>query len=135
MRFMLCLKISVLGLLSLILIACSSNDDQPSLADQGEKKIYDAAQQQLKSGSYINAVQNLQLLEARYPFGRYAEQAQLELIYAHYKSFDHEASVASAERFIRLHPRHPNVDYAYYMGGLASFTEGAGFLENFLPTD
>ncbi len=130
-----CLKITVLGLFSLWLIACSSNDDQPSLADQGEKKIYDTSQKQIKSGGYVRAVQNLQLLEARYPFGRYAEQAQLELIYAHYKSFDHEAAVAAAERFIRLHPRHPNVDYAYYMKGLASFTEGAGFMENFLPTD
>ena len=62
------------------------------------------------------------MIEARYPFGRYAEQAQSELIYAHYMNGDDEASHSAAEKFIRLHPRHPNIDYAYFMRGLASYT-------------
>ena len=62
----------------------------------------------------------LQLLESRYPFGRYAEQAQLELIYAHYNNYEPEASIEAADRFVRLHPQHPNVDYAYYMKGLSA---------------
>ena len=66
---------------------------------------------------------------------RYAEQAQLELIYAYYKNVEPEAAKASAERFIRLHPQHANVDYAYYLKGLASFDQDRGLVARFLPLD
>lgn len=103
--------------------------------EQGEQSLYEAAQRALRGSNFEQAIKNLQLLEARYPFGPYAEQAQLELIYAHHKNYDHEAAIAAADRFIRLHPQHPNVDYAYYMKGLATYTEGEGLLDRFLPTD
>ena len=80
-------------------------------------------------------MRSLQLLESRYPFGKYAEQAQLELIYAHYKAYEHEAAVEAADRFIRLHPQHPNVDYAYYMKGLAAYTGNEDIFARFVPTD
>jgi outer membrane protein assembly factor BamD len=111
------------------------NDEDEVPPDEGERALYDSARENLDSSNFDLAIKNLQLLEARYPFGPYAEQAQLELIYAHYRNYDHEEAVAAADRFIRLHPQHPNVDYAYYMKGLSSFTEGQGFLERFLPTD
>lgn len=119
------------------LAACSwfGKDDDEVPPDQGERELYRAAQKNLKSSNFDLAIKNLQLLEARYPFGPYAEQSQLELIYAHYRNYDHEEAVAAADRFVRLHPQHPNVDYAYYMKGLSSFTEGQGLLERFLPTD
>lgn len=125
-------------LLALNIAGCSwlgigKDDDVPP--DQGERQLYDTAQKNLKSSNFDLAIKNLQLLEARYPFGPYAEQAQLELIYAHFRNFDHEEAVAAADRFIRLHPQHQNADYAYYMKGLSSFTEGQGLLERFLPTD
>jgi outer membrane protein assembly factor BamD len=119
----------------LFLVACAGNEEQESLEGRGERYIYNIIQKQLNSGSYIQAVENLQLLESRYPFGEYAEQAQLELIYAHYKTVDYEASTAAAERFLRLHPQHPSADYAYYMKGLATYSEGRGLFERFLPTD
>ncbi|MBP6382545.1 MAG: outer membrane protein assembly factor BamD [Pseudomonadales bacterium] len=111
----------------------SKEEDVPP--DQGERALYDTARKNLDNSNFDLAIKNLQLLEARYPFGPYAEQAQLELIYAHYRNYDHEEAVAAAERFIRLHPQHQNVDYAYYMKGLSSFTESQGLLERFLPTD
>jgi len=123
-------------ILSTSLAACSlfkSEDDIPP--DQGERQLYEAAQKNLKNSNFDLAIKNLQLLEARYPFGPYAEQSQLELIYAHYRNYDHVEAVAAADRFIRLHPQHASTDYAYYMKGLASFTEGQGLLERFLPTD
>lgn len=126
------LLLSALLLIGL-LAGCSSNEEKP--AEMGEREIYEAAQRNLKDESYSLAVRNLQLLEARYPFGPYASQAQLELIYAHYRNYEPEAAIAAADRFIRLHPQHPNVDYAYYMRGLANYTEGTGLLERFLPTD
>lgn len=115
------------------LSGCASEDEKPQ--DMTEKELYEEAQSNLSNNSFSLAVKNLQLLEARYPFGPYAEQAQLEIIYAHYRDYDQEAAIADADRFIRLHPQHPNVDYAYYMRGLASYTDGQGFFDRFLPTD
>jgi len=124
-------------LLGLSLAGCSwfGGDDDELPPDQGERALYNSAQKSIRSANYEVAIKNLQLLEARYPFGPYAEQAQLELIYAYYQNYDSAEAVSAADRFIRLHPQHPNADYAYYMKGLSSFTEGQGILERFLPTD
>jgi outer membrane protein assembly factor BamD len=116
------------------LIACSSRDAEVDL-NQSELQIYRSAQNSLASGNYNLAVTKLQGLESRFPFGRYAEQSQLEIIYAYYKSFQPEAARSAADRFIRLHSRHPNVDYAYYLKGMASFEEDRGFLDSFIPID
>ncbi len=116
----------------LAVAACSSND---TVDDLPEDQLYRQAQRYLQNENFQSAVRHLQLLESRYPFGPFAEQAQLELIYAHYRNFEEAEAVAAADRFIRLHPQHPNVDYAYYMKGLANYTAGTGALERFLPTD
>src|SRR3546814_14540975 len=92
-------------------------------------------QADLDNKSYTSAISKLKALESRYPFGRFAEQAQLELIYAYYRNVEPEAARSAAERFIRLHPQHPNVDYAYYLKGLASFDQDRGLLARFLPLD
>lgn len=113
--------------------ACSSKE----VVDENlsETELYQQAQADLDSKSYTSAISKLKALESRYPFGRYAEQAQLELIYAYYKNVEPEAAKAAAERFIRLHPQHPSVDYAYYLKGLASFDQDRGLLARFLPLD
>jgi len=105
------------------------------MADTGEQQMYEQIQEYLQNGNYSESVRALQLLESRYPFGKYAEQAQLELIYAHYQAYEHEAAVEAADRFIRLHPQNPNVDYAYYMKGLAAYTGTEDFFDRFIPTD
>ena len=120
-------------LIILFLPACSK--DKADDLESTELAYYEAAQGSLRSQNYQNAVAKLQLLEARFPFGRYAEQAQLEIIYAYYRSAQPEAARAAADRFIRLHPRHPNVDYAYYLRGLASFDEDRNFLARLFPMD
>ena len=109
------MKYALLFLLSLAIIGCAGNDETPEIAaDTGEQQIYEQAQRYLRSSNWDLAVRSLQTLESRYPFGKYAEQAQLEIIYAHYNGYEQEAAVEAADRFIRLHPQHPNVDYAYY---------------------
>ncbi len=126
----------LLLLLSLALVACSSNDDLPDLgADRGEQEIYEQAQRYLRASNWDLAIRSLQALESRYPFGKYAEQAQLELIFAHYQGYEREAAVEAADRFIRLHPGHPSVDYAYYMKGMAAYNVNTDFFDRFLPTD
>lgn len=125
----------LLTIAALFLLASCSSQDEKGANYSTEKDFYEAAQRQLKSSRWEIAIENLQALETNFPFGTYAEQAQLELIYAYYRSFEHEAAISAADRFIRLHPRHRNVDYAYYMKGLSSFTEGKGMFERFLKTD
>lgn len=100
-----------------------------------ERDFYEKIQRSLNAKNWSVAISNLQLLESQFPFGKYAEQAQLELIYAQYKSADYESSIAAAERFIRLHPQHPNVDYAFYVKGLCEISQNSSFFANFIPTD
>ena len=114
--------------------ACSSN--KPEVDENlSETELYQQAQADLNNNSYNSATAKLKALESRYPFGRYAEQAQLELIYAYYKNVEPEAAKSAAERFIRLHPQHANVDYAYYLKGLSSFDQDRGLLARFVPLD
>ncbi len=119
---------------SLILAGCSKDNEEEDI-EATELAWYTSATESLRAGNYAGAVQKLQQLEARFPFGRYAEQAQLEIIYAYYKSAQPEAARAAADRFIRLHPSHPNVDYAYYLKGMASFEQDKNFLSTFIPMD
>ena len=100
-----------------------------------EEQFYRTANQQLTSSNFSGAVRTYQALESRFPFGQYASQAQLELIYAHFRSGNLEGARAAADRFMRLHPDHPSMDYAYYLKGVASFSENTGFMSRFLPTD
>lgn len=130
------LKQILVLLLSLVIVACSSTEESPELsADTGEQQLYEEAQRYLRNSNFDLAVRGLQLLESRFPFGRYAEQAQLEIIYAHFGAYEHEAAVEAADRFIRLHPQHPNVDYAYYMKGLSAHLSNQDIFSRFLPGD
>ncbi|MCQ4320686.1 outer membrane protein assembly factor BamD [Stutzerimonas stutzeri] len=113
--------------------ACSSNETINE--NLGEAELYRQAQADLDNKSFTSAINKLKALDSRYPFGRFAEQAQLELIYAYYRNVEPEAARSSAERFIRLHPQHPSVDYAYYLKGLASFDQDRGLVARFLPLD
>ena len=121
-------------ILSIMTSSCSSNEEIP---DERllEKELYDQAQLRLKNGSYSTAIRSLEALESRFPFGRYAEQAQAELIYAYYMNAQFEASQSAAERFINLHPRHTHSGYAYYMKGLASFTDDSGLFSRYFQSD
>lgn len=127
------LQLLLLGGLFALITACSNNDREPEYTSEAD--LYEAAQSQMRRSRWETAISNLQSLEENFPFGTYAEQAQLELIYAYYRSGDPDMVSATADRFIRLHPQHRNADYAYYMKGLSSFTEGRGMFERVLPTD
>ncbi len=121
-------------ILSIMISSCSSNVEIP---DERllEKELYDQAQLRLKNGNFSTAIRSLEALESRFPFGRYAEQAQAELIYAYYMNAQFEASQSAAERFINLHPRHTHSGYAYYMKGLASFTDDSGLFSRYFQSD
>jgi outer membrane protein assembly factor BamD len=91
-------------------------------------KLYDEARQQMDGAHYDDAIKLFEKLESNYPFGTYAAQAQMEIAYAHYKAQEPDEALAAVERFIKLHPNHPQVDYMYYLRGLINFNDQLGFL-------
>lgn len=86
-------------------------------------RIYREGEVKMADRDYEKAINYFQKLESRYPHGKYAAQAQIETAYAYYKKNEPAGAVAAAERFMKLHPNHPNTDYAYYLKGLALFNE------------
>src|SRR5688500_3637334 len=76
------------------------------------EQFYKAAKEDLDNGSWDAAVKRYERLEAKFPFGRYAQQAQLEVAYAYYKQSEPAQAISAVDKFVKLHPNHPNVDYA-----------------------
>jgi len=112
-----------------LLGGCSLLPDQiDETAGWSANKLYSEAKDAMNDGAYDKAVKYFEKLEARFPYGRYAQQAQLEVAYAYFRQSEPASAIAACDRFIRLHPNHPNVDYAYYLKGLANFNEDLGLL-------
>lgn len=134
-------RIQMLFLVSLItLSACSkwaNKDDEENNPFKGmtAKQLYAESQKALKKEEYATAAKRLEAIESMYPFSDYTESSQMELIYAYYKNEDYPSAAATAERFIHLYPRAKNVDYAYYMRGLANFQQTRGVFAKSLPMD
>lgn len=120
--------------LMLLVTACASNDKK-EFSENTETGFYESADKASKSRNYSRAAELFEELESRYPFGRYSEQAQLELIYLYYKTADYEASRAASSRFLRLHPQHAKLDYVYYMRGLAAYHQNRDLVDRFLNID
>ncbi|TXH25609.1 MAG: outer membrane protein assembly factor BamD [Elusimicrobia bacterium] len=91
-------------------------------------KLYTEAKSALNDGAYTRAITYFEKLESRYPYGRYAQQAQIEIAYAYWKDQEPASAIAACDRFIKLHPNHPNVDYVYYLRGLINFNEELGIM-------
>jgi len=104
-------------------------------AKSGPEVIYARAQKAMKSSSYGEAIKQLENLQSRFPFSEPARQAQLDLIYAYYKSRQTDPAIDAADTFIRENPTNPRVDYAYYMKGLVYFERQANFLERYFNVD
>lgn len=98
-------------------------------------KLYSEARDELASGAYDKAIQHFEKLESRYPFGTYAQQAQMEIAYAYYRQSDQPQALAAVARFIKLHPNHPNVDYMYYLRGLINFNDKLGMFHFVIKQD
>jgi len=135
-------KFFILFYFSFILQGCGtlSGSDSDSELDKeylgwDAAKFHKKAKSAMEAENYQKSIKLYETLEARYPFGEYAAQAQLDIAYVYYKNSDPEAAIAATDRFIKIHPRHANVDYAYYLKGLVNFNRSIGFIERFLPTD
>lgn len=131
-------RISLL-VVATVLGGCSwLKSDHPDYIDDRERtaeQIYEQAQLAAKRGEFDDAIDRYELLQARFPFHQLSQQAQLDLIYLYYRAERMEEVVAAADRFVRLNPTHPRVDYAYYMRGSANLERGQDFLGKIFNTD
>lgn len=129
-------SLSVTALLAGLVAGCASSTE-PSEAYKGESQheIYQRGREALLDKSYSESIKRFEALDVQYPFGQETENAQLYLIYAYYMKEDYALSSAAAERFIRIHPTSPHVDYAYYMKGLSDYYQNMGILERLFTVD
>jgi outer membrane protein assembly factor BamD len=119
----------LVAFLALSLVACGKldpNDDET--LGWSAQKLYGEAKDAMSSRDWPKAIRYLEKLEARYPYGRFAQQAQLEVAYCHWKEGERASAIAAIDRFIKLYPNHQNVDYAWYLKGMINFNETLGVL-------
>ncbi len=130
-------RFGCIGVAALLLVSgCSWLPDQvDETRDWSAARLYNEAKISASDGRYEEAIDYYEKLQARFPFGRYAQQAQLDLIYTYYRDEQPDVAIAAADRFIRANPRHPNVDYAYYMKGVVNYNRDNSPLARVLPSD
>ena len=130
-----CSKLLVATLTALMLVTVSGCKKDRFIDDgRSAEEMYTTAKGYLDNQNWGRAINGYQTLATRYPFGRYTEQAQLELAYAYHRGGSPEAALSTADRFIRTYPSHPNVDYAYYIRGLTNYEIRVGFMERLMPS-
>ena len=127
----------ILTLCALIILSgCGpSKDDIDPTADWSVETFYLEARAELDDGNYLTAIEYYETLESRFPFGKYAMQAQIDVAYAYFKFDEPDSAITALDRFIKLHPRHPAVDYAYYLKGLVNFERGGTILDVIVTRD
>jgi outer membrane protein assembly factor BamD len=101
----------------------------------GVEDLYRESKARLESGRYADAERYYTRLVARFPFGPYTEQAQLELAFAQLRNGKPEDATSTIDRFIRTYPRHPHIDYAYYLKGVINFNRDVTLFTRVLRLD
>jgi outer membrane protein assembly factor BamD len=124
-RLILCLLIA-----PLLAGGCTILKEKDETANWTAEQFVAVGQTELAAGDWPAAIATYQKMQGRFPYGRNAEQAQLDIAYAHFKNDESALAVVAANRFIQMHPTHPNVDYAYYLKGLALFEPPDSLLDD-----
>ncbi len=118
-----------------LLVGCSTTDTADQTAGWSPNKIYAEAKDEMSSGAYAKAIPLLEKLEGRAAGTTLAQQAQLDKAYAQYKNNERAQAIATLDRFMRLHPASPALDYALYLKGLVNFNDNLGFLSSITLQD
>ncbi len=126
-----------IGLIALIifLAGCSALEETDETKAWSQQQLFIEAGDQLRAGNYDRAIRYYEILESRYPYGKHIPQTQLNVAYAYYRFNEPESALAAADRFIKFHPQHPAVAYAYYLKGMANFDRREGVFDFLVPTD
>lgn len=128
-------RIALLGMALALLNGCGFGRSVDATETLPVEEMYTEANRSMRAGNYERAVRYYRRLIARFPIGRYTEQAELELGYAQFKSRSYEEALSQVNRFIRQYPTHRHIDYAYYLRGLINFEREAGLLERWIKSD
>jgi outer membrane protein assembly factor BamD len=130
-----CVRIVALAL-AVMVAGCSGT---PKGGDPTEgftaEKLYKEARQEVNGGNWDQAVPLLEKLEARFPFGILAQQAQLDIAYVYYRQGERAQALSAIERFLKLHPNHPVADYALYLRGVVQFNDNLGLFSSIAAQD
>jgi outer membrane protein assembly factor BamD len=116
------------------LFGCAGSTEDETIGWSAQR-LYGEAKDAMTSKDWPRAVKYLEKLEARYPYGRFAQQAQLEIAYCHYKDGERASAIAAVDRFIKMYPNHSSADYAWYLKGLINFNDQYGVLSNLTTPD
>ena len=126
--------VSLLATVALLTAGCSSTPVDKT-ATMSPAKIYAEAKDEMAAGQWERAIPLLEKLEARAAGTPLAQQAQLDKAYAQYKSAETAQSLATLERFMKLHPVSPALDYAIYLKGVINFNDDLGLFAKFTRQD
>ncbi len=119
-----------------ILTACTSLSSQKKsdpTKGYSANKLFQDAQSALKKRDYAEAIKKYEILQARYPLGRFAQQSLLESAFAYYKYDEADTALDTIDRYMRMYPRSPKMDYALYLRGLINFNRGGGLMDKIFP--
>ena len=115
---------------AMLMTGCAILEEKDKTAGWTAEEFLSTGQKQMASGDWVGAIETYKKLLGRFPYGQIAEQAQLDTAYAYFKNDEPALTVAAANRFIQMHPTHPNVDYAFYLKGLALFEPPDGLFDS-----
>lgn len=128
-------RLLLVFLLLIVVSACSSLGSSSDDTAASAEELYQEAQAAMRSKNNETAIKRLETLQSRYPFGEHAQQAQLDIINLYYEAGELDAAVVAADRFMRLNPTHPRVDYALYMRASANVAHGQTFISRTFKVD
>ncbi len=114
---------------------CGGDDAAEERARGSADQLLALAERQMNNGNHAAAIEYYRALEIRHPFADQTREGQLGLMYAYVQDRQPDAAIDAANKFIRENPRHPRVDYAYYIRGLAYFPDGLGPVEKLFRVD